>query len=152
MFFALRKFEIEPYRTPKQKKTMSELNKTVLIVDDDPDYIFQMKTNVESFGFKVITADSQEEAEGIIENTKPDLAIVDLMMESDDSGFILCYKIKSKYPDVPIIIATSVAAERGISFSLETEADHNWIKADLYLEKGIRKDQLHREIVKLLKI
>lgn len=126
--------------------------KLILIVDDDIDYLFQLKTNVENFGFEVITAESQLEAEKLIETTKPDLAILDLMMENDDSGFILSYKMKRMYPEVPIIIATAVSAETGISFGVSTEEDKNWIKADLYLEKGIRKDQLHKEINKLLKL
>ena len=126
--------------------------KIVLIADDDMDYLFQMKMHVESFGFEVITAGSQREAEKIIESTKPDLAIFDLMMESDDSGFILSYKMKRKYPDVPIILATAVASETGMSFGVNTLNEKQWIKADLYLEKGIRKDQLHKEINKLLKI
>ena len=74
------------------------------------------------------------------------------MMESEDSGFILSYKLKRKYPDVPIIIATAVSAETGMTFGINTEEERKWIKADLYLEKGIRPDQLHREIVKLLKL
>ena len=74
------------------------------------------------------------------------------MMESDDSGFILCYKTKRRYPDVPIVLATAVASETGISFGVNSENDKQWIKADLYLEKGIRKDQLHKEINKLLKL
>ena len=73
------------------------------------------------------------------------------MMENQDSGFILCYKMKKKYPDVPIIIATAVTAETGMSFGLSTEEEKRWIKADLYLDKGIRPDQLQREINKLLK-
>ena len=131
---------------------MGDNKKLVLIVDDDVDYLFQMKMYVESFGFEVITADSQKEAEPIIQNTKPDLAIFDLMMEKDDSGFILCYKMKRKHPNVPIILATAVASETGISFGVDSDTDKQWIKADLYLEKGIRKDQLHKEINKLLKI
>ena len=131
---------------------MGENKKLVLIVDDDVDYLFQMKMHVESFGFDVITAESQKEAEPIIQNTKPDLAIFDLMMEKDDSGFILCYKMKRKHPNVPIILATAVASETGISFGVDSDTDKQWIKADLYLEKGIRRDQLHKEINKLLKI
>jgi len=131
---------------------MGHEKKIVLIADDDMDYLFQMKMHVESFGFEVITAGSQREAEKIIESTKPDLAIFDLMMESDDSGFILSYKMKRKYPDVPIILATAVASETGMSFGVNTQNEKQWIKADLYLEKGIRKDQLHKEINKLLKI
>lgn len=128
------------------------MNKTILIVDDDIDYLFQTQLKVEQFGFKVITAESQKEAEKIIEISKPDLAIFDLMMENDDSGFILCYKMKRKYPDVPIIIATAVTAETGMSFDVTGDDERRWIKADLFLDKGIRADQLLREINRLLKI
>ncbi|GAP44924.1 protein containing response regulator receiver domain [Lentimicrobium saccharophilum] len=128
------------------------MKKTILIVDDDMDYLFQMKMKVEQFGFDTITADGQKEAESIIETVRPDLAILDLMMESDDSGFILAYKIKRMYPDVPIIIATAVTAETGITFDINSDENKQWIKADLFLDKGIRADQLQREINKLLKI
>ncbi len=128
------------------------MKKTILIVDDDIDYLFQMELKVRQFGFNTITAESQAEAEKIIETVKPDLAILDLMMETDDSGFILSYKIKKKYPDVPIIIATGVTAETGMNFDVRTEEERRWIKADLFLDKGIRADQLQREIKKLLKL
>jgi DNA-binding response OmpR family regulator len=128
------------------------MNKTILIVDDDMDYLLQTRIKIEKFGFKVITADSQKEAEKILEVTHPDLAIFDLMMENDDSGFILCYKLKRKYPDVPIIIATGVTAETGMLFDITGDDERKWIKADLFLDKGIRADQLQREINRLLKI
>jgi CheY-like chemotaxis protein len=128
------------------------LNKTILVVDDDSDYQYQLKTQIEKFGFKVITADGQKEGISLIEKQKPDLAILDLMMENMDSGFILSHKIKQKYPDVPVIIASAVTAETGMIFGVESKEDKSWIKADLYLEKGLRPDQLHREINKLLKI
>lgn len=131
---------------------MSALKKTILIVDDDFDYRTQLKAQIEGFGFEVITAEGRHEAEETLETVKPDLAIFDLMMETQDAGFILAYKSKQKYPDVPIIIASAVTAETGMIFNIETEEDRNWIKADKYLEKGIRGDQLHREINKLLKL
>ncbi len=137
---------------------MNTTKKTILIADDDSDYMFIMKSNIEKIAklenitFEVITADNQKEAEEILKNTEPDLAIFDLMMENEDSGFILSYQSKKKYPNIKIIIATAVAAETGIRFSIDTEAERNWIKADLYLEKGIRFDQLHREVVKLLNL
>jgi len=126
--------------------------KSILLVDDDMDYLFQMKFQLERFGFKVISAESQREAEELIKTLKPDLAIFDLMMENEDSGFILCYKMKRKYPDVPIILATAVSAETGMSFGISSEDERKWIKADLYLEKRIRPEQLESEIKKLLKI
>ncbi len=129
-----------------------DTKKKVLIVDDDIDSLTQIRMQVESFGFDTVTADSQKEGEALFQTVKPDLAIFDLMMENKDSGFILSYKFKRKYPDVPVIIATAVTAETGLIFGLDTEEEKKWIKADLYLEKGVRPDQLHREINKLLKI
>jgi len=128
------------------------MNKTkkILVVDDDMDYLFQMKLQLQNMGYEVITAESQKEGEQVIKSIKPDIAIYDLMMESEDSGFILSYKTKQMYPEVPIIIATAVASETGMSFGLNTEEEKNWIKADLYLEKGIRTEQLKKEIDKLL--
>lgn len=126
--------------------------KKILIVDDDIDYLYQLRFHVEKMGFEVVTSESQREAEQLLGTIKPDLAILDLMMENEDSGFILSYKIKRKYPDIPIIIATAVSAETGMSFGINSEQERKWIKADLYLEKGIRPDQLHREIIKLLKL
>jgi DNA-binding response OmpR family regulator len=129
---------------------MNPRNITILIVDDDQDYLFQLQAKVQQFGFKTITAESQKEAEVLLEKTKPDLAILDLMMENEDSGFILCYKMKKKYPDVPIIIATGVTAETGISFDINDENNRKWIKADRFLDKGIRSEKLKEEIDTLL--
>ncbi len=131
---------------------MNKSNFTILVADDDPDYLFQTITNLERSGYRTVAAESQSEAESYISKARPDLAIFDLMMESDDSGFILCYKIKNKYPDVPVILATAVARETGLSFSLDSEHEKSWIRADLYMEKGIRAEQLDQEVMKLLKI
>jgi CheY-like chemotaxis protein len=131
---------------------MKKSDYTILVADDDPDYLFQTVFNLGKAGYKIITAESQAEAESIITKFKPDLAIFDLMMESDDSGFILCYRIKKLYPDVPVILATAVSRETGMSFSLDSGMEKSWIRADRYLEKGIRAEQLDQEIMKLLKI
>ncbi len=125
---------------------------TILVADDDPDYLYQTVNNLGRAGYKTVAVESQAEAESVIQKMKPSLAIFDLMMENDDSGFILCYKIKKKYPDVPVILATGVAHETGISFSLDSESEKSWIRADRYLEKGIRPEQFDMEIMKLLKL
>ena len=129
---------------------MNSPEKIILIVDDDSDYLFQLKFQVEKWGYQVIAVESQREAEELLKTLKPDLAILDLMMENEDSGFVLCYKLKRLFPDVPVIIATGVSAETGISFGLNTEEERKWIKADLYLEKGMRPEQLKIEIEKLI--
>ena len=125
---------------------------TILVADDDPDYLFQTVSNLERSGYRTVAVESQAEAESYISKFRPDLAIFDLMMENDDSGFILCYRLKKKYPDVPVILATAVARETGLTFSLDSENERHWIRADKYLEKGIRAEQLDMEITKLLKL
>lgn len=123
---------------------------TILVVDDDFDYLFQMCYHIENAGFNVIRADSQAEAEEIISSSKPDLALLDLMMEDNDSGFILAYKLKKAYPEVPVIIATAVAGETGLDFGSGNVS--GWIKADCYLEKGTRPEVIVETIKQLLKL
>jgi len=129
---------------------MNRSNFTIFIADDDIDYLEQTRFKLEKSGYKTLTAESQREAEMILDKIKPDLAIIDLMMENEDSGFILCYKLKKKYPDVPVIIATAVAAETGITFDINDENNRKWIRADLFLDKGIKTEILLEEINKLL--
>jgi len=125
---------------------------TVLIADDDPDYLFQAAFHLRREGYEVAAVESQAEAEQVIARMRPDIAVFDLMMENDDSGFILCYKLKRKYPGVPVILATGVSRETGMTFGINSEQERDWIRADLYLEKGVRPEQLEQEIRKLLKI
>lgn len=125
--------------------------KRILLVDDDPDYLFQMQIRLEDMGYSVAKCEGTQEAGRWIAANKPDLAILDLMMEENDSGFILARQLKTLYPEVPVIIATAVGVETGLSFSVDTESERQWIKADLMLEKGIRADQLQLEIQKLMK-
>jgi CheY-like chemotaxis protein len=129
---------------------MSENKKTILLADDDPDQIFLVKHHLEKWGYEVVPVESREEAERYLEGACPDLAILDLMMEEEDSGFILSYRIKKCRPEVPVIISTAVAAERGISFDINSPGGKSWIKADYYLEKGFRMEQLRLLVQKFL--
>lgn len=126
-------------------------SKTILVVDDDNDYLYQLCYYLQKSGYNTISAGSEKEALQIMEKEKPDLAIFDLMMENEDSGFKLSYRLKRKYPFVSVIIATAVSSETGINFGLQSEEDRKWIKADTYLEKGLRHDQILAEVIKLLK-
>lgn len=130
---------------------MEKAKNRILVVDDDIDLLLQMKVNLESAGYSVTTADSEKKAEELIETEKPDLAIVDLMMERMDGGFVLCYNIKKRYPGLPVIMVTGVARETGMEFDAATDEERIWLKADVILAKPIRYEQLQREIDRLLK-
>jgi two-component system, OmpR family, response regulator len=100
----------------------------------------------------VITAESQAEAEKSLERNKPDLVIFDLMMDQEDSGFILAYKLNGNTPICPLSLLRLPQPKQVYTFDLYNETIKAGSKPILYLEKGIRSDQLHREINKLLKL
>ena len=124
--------------------------KTILVVDDDEDFRLQQEMQLKAAGFEVLTAEGQEEAEEILLESQPDLALVDLMLEDMDGGFSLCYHIKKVYPSLPVILVTGVTRETGLEFEVTTEEERSWVKADVVLAKPVRFEQLKREIARLL--
>lgn len=129
---------------------MSNEKRTVLLVDDDADFLTQHRVMLEAAGFEVVTAESESQAEAVLERLRPDVAICDLMMENADAGFALCYHIKKKDPTIPVIIVTAVASETGLEFDSRTGEEKSWIKADAFLTKPLRFEQLQREMERLL--
>jgi two-component system, OmpR family, response regulator len=125
--------------------------KTVLLVDDDSDFLFQQRLQLEAAGFHVVSAAGANDADRLLEQQRPDLAVVDVMMENPDAGFTLCHRIRRRDPSIPVILVTSVNSESGMDFEAATEEERSWIKADAFLAKPIRFEQLKREIDRLLK-
>lgn len=124
--------------------------RTVLIVDDDVDFVIQLKYQFEREGFDIVTADGQYEAEELLTDFLPDCAVIDLMLENVDGGITLASHIKRKDPSIPVIIVTSVSRDVGMKFEARTEEERSWMKADLILNKPVRFEQLLREIDRLM--
>ena len=129
---------------------MNDMSKTILMVDDDVDFLAQMSVRLKAAGFDIITANSVKQAHEILAKQKPDLAIVDLMMENLDDGFTLSHDIKRMDANIPVILVTGVASETGMDFHSKTKEERSWIKADVVLDKPILFEQLQREISRLL--
>jgi CheY-like chemotaxis protein len=125
--------------------------KTVLIADDDVDFLEQTRMLLEQAGYRVVAADSQARAEELLEETTPDLAILDLMMEHNDSGFVLAHRIKSRDARIPVILTTAVTSQTGFDFEAGKGGSDSWVKADVILDKPVRFEQIMREIQRLLK-
>ncbi|HEC03913.1 MAG TPA: response regulator [Phycisphaerales bacterium] len=125
--------------------------KTILVVDDDPDFLIQQETILKAAGYDVVTACNRVEGEARLTEQPPDAVIADLMMDETDDGFILCYAAKKKDPAMPVILVTSVASETGIEFDAATDEERSWIKADVLLAKPIRPEQIVAELKRLLK-
>ena len=71
---------------------METTRKKVLVVDDDQDFRAQLGIELEAAGFDVAPAGAEAEALSLLESGRPDLAILDLMMEHMDSGLILAHR------------------------------------------------------------
>ena len=130
---------------------MTDTKKRVLIVDDDEDFRFQQRVQLETAGFDVIEAASHAKARELLASAKFDVAIVDLMMEEMDAGFALCREIKQKDASIPVIMATAVTSETGLEFDASTHEERSWVQADAVLAKPIRFEQLLREINRLVR-
>ena len=128
----------------------SEPRPRVLIVDDDEDFLFQHRIQLENAGFEVATATSRPEAEAAAEAFRPDLAILDLMMEHHDDGFVLSHHLKRQFPGLPVILVTAVTSETGLVFDPASPEERAWVGADALLAKPIRFEQLRREIDRLM--
>ena len=126
------------------------LTKKILVVDDDIDQLEHVAMILKAEGYDVIKAQGQKEGEDAILTTIPDLAILDLMMENMDSGFVLCNQIKRLYPETPVILLTAVKSATGVDFSPKSSGAASWIKADVLLDKPVRPEQLRNEVKRLM--
>lgn len=124
--------------------------KTVLLVDDDEDFLFQQRMLLEAAGFRVVAVQGQADAEAALVRQHPDLAVIDVMMEQPDAGFTLCHRIHKMDASIPVVLVTSVNGETGLDFNLASDENRSWIKADAMLAKPIRFEQLKSEIDRVL--
>ena len=104
---------------------MSE-GKTILVVDDEPRYLRLMEVNLNTEGYKVITAPDGQQAIDRTAAEKPELILLDVMMPVMD-GFTACERIR-EFSAVPIIIITAKGEERDRVRGLDAGADDYIVK------------------------
>jgi DNA-binding response OmpR family regulator len=123
---------------------MIPLDKKILLVDDDLDLLEQNQMLLQSRGFNVITAEGSKKGWEVFKQERPDAAIIDLIMEEHDSGFILAHKIKKDEhgKKIPVFILTSATYITGFKFGASTDEEKEWIKCDGILNKPIIIDDL----------
>ncbi len=78
---------------------------SVLLVDDDPQLIRLVRANLESVGYKVLTAMDARSALELVDMEAPDIIILDIMLPEMD-GYELCQRIR-EFSSVPIIMLTA---------------------------------------------
>jgi CheY-like chemotaxis protein len=111
--------------------------KHILIVDDDRDVYESMKIVLEAEGYGVDWATNGAEAFAKARASRPDLVILDVMMNTDDEGFQVTYKMKQdrELSGIPIVMVTSVAARTGFSF--DRSRDQDFLPVNEFLEKPV---------------
>ncbi len=100
---------------------MAQKEKTVLVVDDQPSLVRLVRDNLESRGFRVTNASDGIRAMDIVENDKPDLVILDIMMPGMD-GYEVCRRIR-EFSTVPIIMLTARTEQDSLVQGFEAGAD-----------------------------
>lgn len=94
---------------------------TILLVDDDPVILKLVSANLKIRGFNVITAENGEIALNVLEETTPDLVLLDLLMPKID-GTEVCRRLR-KSSSIPIIILTAAGEANKMIELLNLGAD-----------------------------
>ncbi len=100
------------------------MKKQVVIVEDEEDIVNLVKYNMEREGYSVDFAYTGSEGLQKIERLRPNLVILDIMLEDID-GFTVCRRLKSS-PNtraIPVIMLTAKSEEVDIITGLEVGAD-----------------------------
>jgi len=128
-------------------------HKNILLVDDDADFLTATTLVLEKSGFTVQTCMSAKECLAKLKSTRPDLIILDVMMESDHSGFDLCRELK-RDPDtkeVPVLMLTAVDQKYPLNFA-SAAGDEAWLPVEDFIDKPVDAHVLVERVKKLLRI
>ena len=122
----------------------------VLLVDDDPGFLTANALLLEHAGFRVITAESGRAGLAAARANKPDVVVLDVMMERPDEGFILARAIRAdrRLAGVKVLVVTAAAQRYQMLF----EPDELWLPVTKVIEKPTAGDELVKEIANLLAV
>jgi two-component system alkaline phosphatase synthesis response regulator PhoP len=119
-------------------------NKTIMVVDDNPDIITIVKTILEGKGFSVFSASSGAELLNMLKGQKPDLIILDIMMPEMDGLEVLSrLKAMSETATIPVILLTAKVQYEDVLGGYKLGADY-------YITKPFTSTQLVNGINLLL--
>lgn len=83
----------------------------IMLIDDDQDFIAATKTVLEASGYIVKEAKSAEQGLNAYKSVKPDLILVDLMMEEIDSGANFVKELKLLGNTAPVFLLSAAGDE-----------------------------------------
>ncbi len=127
-----------------------EKKKKIVMIDDNKDFLFTVGTFLERNGYIITTADEAEAGFALVKKEKPDLILLDVMMDMLYSGFEIYRQLRID-PDlkkIPIIGISGIADEINVKFDSST--DNEYFNPEEFLEKPVDNELLLKKIEKLL--
>ena len=123
----------------------------VLIIDDDPDFTLATETILEAHGYQVISASKGTEGFEKARNEKPDVILLDVMIEDAGAGLDTARKLRDdqKTDQIPVIIITSI--RRADQLLSSYAPGENWPNVKDALEKPVEPEFLIKTVKKATK-
>ena len=118
----------------------------ILIVDDDPDIVEAATLFLEREGFEVVSASNREAGMEAVKGEKPDLLILDVMMERPDDGMAMAQDLRRAGCALPILMLTSINKVVGMEYGV----DDDLVPVDAFREKPIEPEVLIKTVNELL--
>lgn len=118
----------------------------ILVVDDDPDVVEACRLVLEREGYDVSEANNRVDGMAVIAKVKPDLIILDVMMDQPDDGIVMAQKLHFEGDRTPILMLTSISKVIGQEFG----ADKDIVPVAVFCEKPIEPAVLVSKVKELL--
>ena len=122
--------------------------KTVLIIDDDSDYVRAIQALLESAGYRVRSASNGRDGLQLAKAVEPDLILLDIIMTERTEGFFVLQEMRRDpaLAKTPVIVVSSIYADEP-AFRVDPEA--GWLPANLFLAKPLEPARLLAEAARL---
>jgi len=127
-----------------------DTKKKILLIDDDKDFLMATKLILEKGGYEVFLAEDGRSGVEMAKSVNPNLAIIDMMMETWSEGFNVISKLRTSDSgkQIPLIMLSAVDLQ-GPYQSFEPPEDLPTV--DLVLHKPIKADDLLKNVGMLLR-
>lgn len=123
---------------------------TILIIDDDPDFVQATRMVLESVPYRVITANNGDDGLQKAREERPDLILLDIIMPTRD-GFSACEKLKGDptLAGIPVVMLTAFGQK--VAETSLAKAQGLTLEAEDYIEKPVAPQDLLQRVAKHLK-